>query len=143
VARGLADRCVREFVERRELSTFFENSAYVSLKYAFPTDSTIKHISVHELAHGAWEHLGGDDLYNPNIRGIEALEIMKEGYASYWQKIMFFQDYPRDVQDFLRTDLANPPDNLYTDGRNRIQALVEKHGPEILMQIPTQWRKYW
>lgn len=86
---------------------------------------------VHELSHNLWYKLGGRDSFEKNGR------VWNEGFASYLEQVYFSDLYQREYQ------LAFcDKNNIYSRGREKIEALVQRYGKEIVLQVPKRWQEF-
>ena len=88
---------------------------------------------VHELAHAAWEALGGDHETGGDGH---TWRMWDEGFAHYVADEWF--------QDFYQsgTVLTEDWSEFRKEGKRKIAALVAEKGDRILAEIPTRWREF-
>jgi len=86
---------------------------------------------VHELSHTLWEKiLGKTDGHLGEGRK------WFEGFATYCADDYFADFYPEGTERM--SDLSK----VYTEGKERIEKLVAKHGTQILLEVPKRWEKF-
>ena len=95
-------------------------------------EETLDQEVVHELSHRLWEVLSGELL--PRKPSDDVLKFWAEGFASYCDGKYFSDFYPEGYEAF-------EPDGIFKRGMERIEELVEKHGEDIVIEIPKRWRE--
>lgn len=90
--------------------------------------------TVHELSHELWYALGGEKTSDKNGR------IWNEGFATYCELDWFRDIYP-DGCFIPKSDLFTSG-KVYTNGRKKIENLVQECGEEVLLKIPSEWTKF-
>lgn len=149
---------VAEHIERGDL-IWFNNAIYFSCKRTEDknanTDEQIQQDAVHELSHGFWEKLGGEDQFDYSIKNMSIypkFAAYSEEFALYCEQFLFRNLFPEEVQRKIRQELQSPrqfslpsSQNQYEIERNRarkkIEQLVEECGEQVLVEIPRGWRK--
>jgi hypothetical protein len=134
------------------LTAFYNNCLYVDstqnpydLGNEYPK---IEHRCAHEFFHGGWGILRGQDPFNLPLSEEEVRDflILYEGWATYLEYIEALEHnkkfYPEPIIISIGVQLDNSPDNLYTQGRRKIEELVAQHEKRVLADIPRNWRKY-
>jgi len=86
---------------------------------------------VHELSHILWEKIAGKpEKYVGEFR------IWYEGFATYCGDNYFADFYPEGIQKIEYLP------KVYTEGKEKIERLVAKHGTQIILEIPNNWREF-
>ena len=89
-------------------------------------------VAVHELTHRLWDVVRGRTYKN-----IARDNFVEEGYATYGESRWFSDFYSSG-----KFELENELPVEYKRGRTLIQKLVDKHGEDILLEIPKKSIKY-
>jgi hypothetical protein len=127
-------------------AAYYRGAIYVSFGSNTPHEDTIATTTVHELAHALWEKLEGIPLdlrwegRKPrNAQEVDKYQLFVEGFATYAERIWFLDVYPVSLRRIVQSRQSRL-DSVYFRGCQRIEQLVQSHGPEILLEIPKRWR---
>jgi hypothetical protein len=134
-------------------ATYYRGAIYVSFSSGTPHEEAVAAITVHELSHALWERIEGDHLdakymNTTRLSGAdhERYKLFVEGYATYAERIWFADLYPACFRGrggagraVMHSSLL--PGSVYQRGLNRIEGLVQQHGPQILLEIPKLWQR--
>lgn len=104
-------------------------------------ETTIDPNSVHELTHCLWEVLGGEKSYElPVDSNEDKSRAFAEGFAIYGERCWFYDFYPNQTRQRVNHELL---DSLHPSVKAtlKIKDLVKKHGQQILLKIPGDWKK--
>ncbi len=145
------NKIVQNHIQRGDL-LWFNSVVYVSYKRVYDSKTPIPLDAVHEICHGVWIELGGEDQFDTSIRNDTNLHnlfaISAEAFALYGEQLLCKDFYPEEIQLQIRRELQLPPKNNYERGRKKIEELVTQHeqthighGQEILLEIPKNWRR--
>jgi Clp amino terminal domain, pathogenicity island component len=128
-------------------AAYYKNAIYVSFTDKTAHENSIAVTAVHELSHALWERIEGEPLDRNwsnagHLAGaaFQKFRLLVEGYASYAERIWFVDLYPPSARDVLPHAQLDPS-SIHYQGMHMVQQLVEKHGTEILLEIPKRWRK--
>jgi hypothetical protein len=128
-------------------AAYYRNAIYVSFTDKTAHEHAIAVTAVHELSHALWERIEGEPLdRNWSNAGdlaqaaMQKFRLLVEGYASYAERIWFLDLYPPSARDVLPHAQFDPA-SIHYQGMRMVQKLVEKHGTEILLEIPKRWRQ--
>lgn len=127
-------------------ASYYRNAMYVSFVSGTAHDCAIAEVAVHELSHALWEKLAGEWL-DEQLRVAEQrtpadhnkLELLVEGFAVYAQTVWFRDFYPACLRDNLHLAPSDRK-SVYFRGFTWIQELVKQSGPQVLLEIPRQWK---
>jgi hypothetical protein len=86
---------------------------------------------VHELAHGVWNRLNGEEHRD----GDRSWRKWNEGFAHYLADIHLRGHYP------LEAVLFEEWSAFRREARCQVAELVCRHGPGVLPRIPTEWQQ--
>ena len=144
ITGGLTKRCEKR--AQMCLATYFENAIYVSISPGSENqhETWFAEIVVHELAHSLWYKLGGpkcQERQRLSQRDKEKLQIFCEGYATFAQSVWFRDMYP--LEERIEVGYRWWPENsVYEQGVRKIRQIVNEHGPDILLEIPSRWQDF-
>jgi hypothetical protein len=128
---------------RRCMTCYYNGGIYVS----FEGDSRsheegVAVAVVHELTHAIWDKLAPKATikeFNGKTLQRRRYQLLVEGYATYGEQVWFRDLYPPAVRDNLG-HLRPSRNSVHYQGMLKIQELVERLGPAILLKLPAQWR---
>jgi hypothetical protein len=86
---------------------------------------------VHELAHGIWDRLAGEEHHNRD----RVWRQWNEGFAHYLADIHFRGRYPSEAVIYEDWSAYR------REGRQKVAELVCRHGEGVLRRIPAEWRQ--
>lgn len=86
---------------------------------------------VHEMAHGVWDRLAGEEPFD-KPRGWRQ---WNEGFAHYLADIHFRDHYPSETVIFEEWS------DFRRESKCHVAQLVCRHGPDVLRRIPTEWQQ--
>jgi hypothetical protein len=129
------------------IACYYQRAIYVSFGTSTPHEQAVATTVVHELSHALWEILQGKSFpaYGKSIRRFHAADVEKykllvEGFAVYCEQVWFLDLYPTYLRDSVQQWRLSP-DTIHMRGFRQIERLVERHGLEILLEIPKRWRE--
>ena len=145
--REIADYLKSTYTDRVQgcMACYYDSAIYVSFQIDFRChEEFIACAVVHELSHALWERLARRPLHKEHPRTPaerQKFQLLVEGYATYAEQIWFLELYPQCVRDSL-AHLPRDSQSVHYRGMQRIQELVNKSGPAVLLQIPARWRSF-
>jgi hypothetical protein len=87
---------------------------------------------VHELSHGLWHALGGEEKKKGDVNW----RLWNEGFATYCEQVRFAHLYPEGYK--MSDDISV----FYEKGKNKIEDVVEAFGDGVLLDVPREWRGF-
>jgi hypothetical protein len=128
------------------LASYNSSTQSISVPFGFGTKIGLYHESasgiksqridetvLHELTHHLWNRIPG----RTEPRG-ETPQLWSEGFAVYGADTWFADFLPTGKN---KRNIGSYP-KPYQRGRKTIERLVQKHGEEILLEIPRRWREF-
>jgi len=92
---------------------------------------------VHELSHHLWMEVRKRDKCEEEKRE-KGRRIWAEGFAEYCTLDYFEDIYPKDYQ-MKKVVISHP---IYEKGYEKMENLVREHGKDIVLQVPSKWRRF-
>jgi len=145
--RGAWSNIVNGNIERGDLF-WLNNTLYASYKRAFnskdSSEAQMHFDAVHELCHGIWVGLGGENPFEVNINEKERIRRLyvesAEAFASYGELVFCKELYPKDVCLQAEKFPKIPPEEGLDKRGLKIEQLVAVNGDRVLLDIPRNWR---
>jgi hypothetical protein len=134
------------FVDDEHPASYYRNAIYISFAFRGYHEEMVAECVVHELAHALWERLEGRPMDEKWLgphklvpADLERFTLLSEGYAVYAQCLWFRDLYPEFVRSNLTESRWNAKSICFR-GYHVIRDLVQRVGPQILLEIPARWK---
>jgi hypothetical protein len=78
-------------------------------------------------------------VIRPRAKYLDDFHLFVEGFATYAERVWFLDLYPVQIRNWIKHARFDQ-NTIHYRGFLRVKELVERHGQEILPQIPRRWK---